>query len=411
MGSGAREHAIAWAIAKDCKDVFILPGNPGVNYLKEQLSNHPQNIYVFNEDINRLKPDLVIIGPETPLCEGIADRLRQLGYPVVGPDKKAANLECSKAFMKNMLKRCNIPTAEFKIFSDLKRAKEFIKSQQPPYVIKTDGLAAGKGVLVTYDQEEALCDLEDKLSGRSFGAAGKTVIIEKAMLGPELSLMVLCDAKRIEPFVTARDYKRVFDKNVGPNTGGMGAYGPIEEINEEKVCEILEKCIEPLIKEFNKQSVEYKGVLYAGLMLTESGPKVVEFNVRMGDPEAQVVTFLAEENLLEVFVEVASGNLNSRLSNKPKFGVNIVLAAEGYPANPIFGAAISGIDKLDKLNEARIFSSGIDIKEGIPVVSGGRVLSVCALGNSLKEARAIAYDLAGRIEFAGRHFRSDIASG
>lgn len=398
-GSGGREHALVDAFVRFGHVVTAFPGNPGIAKVA-RISEVP-----FEE----VEADLYVIGPEAPLVEGIADRLRDKGKLVVGPGRDGAQLEGSKAWMKEILAKAKIPTASFETFTDLNSAVEYLNSYEGPYVIKTDGLAAGKGVLVTSDRDQAIQDVAEKLSGKAFGEAGMTVVIEEAMEGPELSLLVLCDGKKVFPLSPATDFKRIFDGDKGPNTGGMGAFSPVPGVKEQLVDQIISVSITPLIEEFQKEGIDYRGILYAGIMLTQDGPKIVEFNIRFGDPETQVVVPRVKNDLGQILYEVASGNLTTRPEFLPSAFVTVVLAAEGYPIAPRYGAVITGAEDLD-FEDVRVFHAGTKRSDnGELLVGGGRVLNVTASGEDIKTARNTAYQALGSISFEGMQFRKDIA--
>ncbi len=398
-GSGGREHALVAAFVEHGHEVVAFPGNPGIAKLAK-LSQGP-----FEE----IEADLFVVGPEAPLVEGLADLLRGQGKLVVGPGRDGARLEGSKAWMKEVLASANIPTARFRTFSDAESAVEYLGSYEGPYVVKTDGLAAGKGVLVTSRRDEAVRDVVEKLSGEAFGAAGKTVVIEEAMEGPELSLLVLCDGNKGKALSPAQDFKRIYDGDQGPNTGGMGAFSPVPEANQELVDQIMREAIDPLIEEFKRRGIDYRGILYAGLMLTSMGPKVVEFNIRFGDPETQVVVPRVKNDLAQILMEVASGELRTEPEFISEAMVTVVMAAEGYPLSPKMGAVIIGAEDF-KRDGVQIFHAGTKRAEsGALVVSGGRVLNVTAKGRDIEAARRLAYDSLSQIAFDNMQYRKDIA--
>lgn len=397
-GSGGREHALADAFVTHGHQVVAHPGNPGIAEIAE----------IFEGPFEEIEADLFVIGPEVPLVEGIADTLRAEGRLVVGPGRDGARLEGSKAWMKEILASAGIPTASFHAFSDVDRAHKYLDSYDGPYIVKTDGLAAGKGVLVTSSRQEAKVDVADKLSGKTFGSAGKTVVIEEAMDGPELSLLVLCDGKKGVPLSPAMDFKRIYDGDSGPNTGGMGAFSPVPGITSETIDEIMKSSINPLITEFIRRGIDYRGILYAGLMMTSRGPKVIEFNIRFGDPEAQVVVPRIKNDLAQLLFEVANGKLMSEPEFVDESMVTVVLAAEGYPGRPAYGAVIEGAEVAPK--GVCFFHAGTSRDtRGELVVSGGRVLSVSARGEDLRHAREHAYDALKLISFEKMQYRSDIA--
>lgn len=398
-GSGGREHALVAAFVEHGHEVVAHPGNPGIAKIAA-ISAGPY------EDI---EADLFVIGPEAPLVDGLADRLRSHGKLVVGPGREGARLEGSKAWMKEILASAGIPTASFNTFSSVDAAIEHLNAYPGPYVVKTDGLAAGKGVFVTTSREEAIRDVIEKLSGESFGDAGKTVVIEEAMEGPELSLLVLCDGSRAVPLSPAQDFKRIYDGDKGPNTGGMGAYSPVPNVDRTLVERIMKDSIEPLIAEFKRREIDYRGILYAGLMLTEDGPRIVEFNIRFGDPETQAVVPRVSNDLASILLEVASGELQTEPEFFSEAVVTVVLAAEGYPVFPRTGAVISGAEDFQP-EGVQIFHAGTKRADsGELVVGGGRVLNVTARGRDIRHARQLAYDSIERVSFEKMQYRSDIA--
>jgi phosphoribosylamine--glycine ligase len=404
VGSGAREHALAWALSKSA-EVVVTPGNAGIA---------AHGLTCVTTPAIDLEADLFVIGPEQPLVDGLADQLRTQGKTVFGPGAAGAQLEGSKAYMKEFLADAGVPTAAYGDFDDEKSALAFLETMRPPYVIKTDGLAAGKGVLVTNDIDEARRDIKEKLSGASFGDAGRTVVIEEGLLGEECSIHVLCDGTTIVPLVTSQDFKRVGDGDEGANTGGMGAYAPMPSLSDDDVEVIVGLIIKPTLEELRRRGLEFRGVLYAGVMLTESGPKLLEYNVRFGDPEAQVLVPLYGDNLYDVLVKCAEGRLEEDTLNASGAAVTVVLAAEGYPQRPRKGDVISGIGddgQLDPPHGDVIVFHAATLRnlEGRFITRGGRVLAVTGFGPSVAEARRRAYDGAAAISFKGSIRRSDIA--
>ena len=411
VGSGGREHALARALCASGADVVVAPGNPGM-----PATMPSGTISIDARAPEDIEADLVVVGPEVPLVDGLADRLRASGRLVVGPGADGAMVEGSKAYMKELLVAAGVPTARHWTIGDPAEAAAILAELSPPYVIKTDGLAAGKGVLVTDDLDEALADVADKLSGSSFGAAGTTVVIEEGLSGPECSLIALCDGQRAVAFAPAQDFKRIFDDDLGPNTGGMGAYSPMPGLSAAQVDELMDVAVRPTLAALAAAGVDYRGLLYAGLMLTPTGPKVIEFNVRFGDPEAQVVLPRVTGDLVEVLRQAAAGELRAAPTFSEDAAVTVVLAAAGYPAAPVTGAQISGLGPDGQLAEPRpgvtVFHAGTarPDPDGPFVVNGGRVLTVTALGATIAEARATAYEAAEAIEFEGRQLRHDIAA-
>ncbi len=402
VGSGGREHALVNSLAKSAS-VVATPGNPGMDRAQ-----------VTNQVPEEIEADLYVIGPEVPLVEGLGDRLRSQGKVVFGPGSDGAKLEGSKAWMKDILARAKIPTARYQSCGNIQEAVEFLNTLKSPYVIKTDGLAAGKGVLVTESYEEALHDIEAKLSGKSFAGAGKTIVIEEFMDGYELSVMAICDGKSVFPLQAAQDYKRVGNGNQGPNTGGMGAYSPVALVDMKLVDRVVNECIEPLVYQFRQDSIDYGGFVDVGLMITEEGPKIVEFNIRFGDPETQVVLPLLTNDLATILYEAASGSLKTVPTFSVQTCVGVVLASQGYPDGPIrTGDPIIGLDTASQSSGSgvAILHAGTQVSEnGQILTGGGRVLNVTALGADVNEARECAYRALGEITWPGMHFRMDIGN-
>ncbi len=404
IGSGAREHALAWAIAKSAH-VTVTPGNPGIA---------AHGIACVETPATELEADLFVIGPDQEVVDGLADDLRAQGKAVVGPGADGARLEGSKAFMKEFLESAGVPSAAFGVFDDEVRAVAYLRTMKPPYVVKTDGLAAGKGVLVTHDLAEAEGDVREKLSGHVFAGAGRTVVIEEALDGPECSLMVLCDGTHVVTLASSQDFKRVGDANRGANTGGMGAYAPMTSMDAPHLEEFMETIVTPTLRELQRRDIDYRGVLYAGIMLTTQGPKLLEYNARFGDPETQVLVPLYGDGLFQLLHDVATGQLDATPPRAVGAAVTVVLAAHGYPASPRRGDLIEGLGVDGQLAEqvdgVTVFHAGTAINdEGQFVTNGGRVVAVTAVGDTVAQARGRAYDAASLITFAGRVMRTDIA--
>ena len=406
VGSGGREHALALVLARDA-DVVVTPGNPGI------AGRSPEGHRMTSVDTvpEALEADLFVIGPEAPLVDGLADRLRAQGKLVFGPGADGAQLEGSKAFMKELLAEAGVPTARFGVFTEVAPAVEFLRSLEGPWVVKTDGLAAGKGVLVTDSLAEAEADVAAKLSGDSFGSAGRRLVIEEGLTGPECSLLVLCDGIRLAPLAPAQDFKRRDDGDDGPNTGGMGAFSPVPSVDDSLVAALVDEAVAPLVTALRARGIDYRGVLYAGLMLTATGPKVLEFNVRFGDPETQVVLPRFDGNLCALLAEAAAGALSTVPRFTPEPAVCVVLASEGYPEFPRTGDPVVGLDDAGSLPGVTVFYAGTraDPDSGAVVTAGGRVLGVTALGGTLDEARSRAYAGVAAVGWPGMHYRSDIA--
>jgi phosphoribosylamine--glycine ligase len=404
VGAGAREHALAWGVSASA-DVVVTPGNAGIA---------AHGLTCVTTPATQLDADLFVIGPEEPLTRGLADELRAQGKLVVGPGAAGARLEASKAYMKQFLHDAGVPTAEFAIFDDPDRADEYLATQTPPYVIKTDGLAAGKGVLVTRDVAAARADVRDKLSGRAFGDAGTTIVIEEGLDGVECSLLVLCDGERGVALAPAQDFKRVGEGDVGANTGGMGAYAPMRSMSAADVDEVMRSIVAPTLAELRRRRIDFRGVLYAGVMMSPAGPRLLEYNVRFGDPETQVLVPLYRDELFTLLSAVAAGRLDATPVAARTSAVTVVLAAHGYPASPRRGDVITGLGDDGQLATARegvtVFHAGTarDAR-GRFVTDGGRVLAVTAVGDTLRAARERAYCACAQISFDGCVMRRDIA--
>ncbi len=401
VGSGGREHALAYVLGKE-HEVVVAPGSSAIGQYFDLSDKDPLDI----------DADLYVIGPEQPLVDGLADRLREHSKAVFGPSKEGARLEGSKAFLKDVLVAAKVPTAEHRSFSDLSHALAYVESMKPPYVIKTDGLAEGKGVLVTEELSEAKEDIVAKMTGRRFNGAGRTIVIEEGLVGKELSLFALCDGRNAVALPAATDYKRLLEGNEGPNTGGMGAYAPLSWASDSLQEEILDTLVKPTLKELLRRGVQYRGVLYAGVMVTDSGPKIIEFNVRFGDPETQVVLPKVEEDLGDILLECAVGEIDTRPKVSSKSLLTVVLAAPGYPLSTKTGAEIAGVQRASKRDGVKVFFAGTsyDSERDVFVVSGGRVMAVTGEGPTLLEARSRAYSAVSEITFEGMHYRSDIGA-
>jgi phosphoribosylamine--glycine ligase len=401
VGTGGREHALATVLGRTA-DVVVTPGNPGMVSAGVDCTLVPPE---------ELDVDLVVIGPEAPLVDGLADRLRAAGRLVYGPGADGAHLEGSKGWMKEVVAAAGVPTAAHGTFTDVEEALAFLRTMPSPWVVKTDGLAAGKGVLVTGSLIEAEDDVKAKLAGASFGEAGRTVVIEEGMTGPELSVLAVCDGTRAVALAPSQDFKRAHDGDSGPNTGGMGAYSPVPSVPDRLLDDVLDRFIEPTLAELRRRGIDYRGTLYAGLMLTPDGPKLVEYNVRFGDPEAQVVLPQVGTDLTELLAAAAGGDLTSAATPTvlDEAAVLVVLAAEGYPSAPRIGDPIDGLDRVAAMEGVTVFHAAVGELEGRLVTAGGRVIDVVGTGPDLATARARAYDAVSRISWFGMHHRSDIA--
>lgn len=410
VGSGGREHAIAWKVAQSPKltRLYAAPGNPGMAALAECVPLRPEDLGAVASFCRGEGIDLVLIGPEAPLAAGLADDLRAAGFRVFGPSKAAAQIEASKVFAKHFMARHGIPTARYVVFQRYAEAVRFVEAVDYPFVVKASGLAAGKGVILPITKEEALAALEAIMVRREFGAAGGEVVIEERLNGPEVSLMAFCDGRRVVPMLPAQDHKRLLDGNQGPNTGGMGAYAPAPMCPPEMVDEIVETVLRPAVSGLRLEGRPFVGVLYAGLMLTERGPQVLEFNCRFGDPETQAVLPLLEADLLEVALVCAEGRLDEvEIRWRRGAAVCVVLASAGYPAAPETGKPVHGLEALP--GDVLCFHAGTKSVDGQIVTAGGRVLGVAAQAETLGKAVEKVYQAVERVEFEGRQYRRDIA--
>ncbi len=410
IGSGGREHALVWKLAQSSKieKVYGAPGNPGIAQIGECVNISPTDIKGLADFAEKEGIDLTVVGPEAPLVAGIVDEFESRGLKIFGPSKEAAKLEGSKAFSKEMMKKYGVPTADFEVFDNPEKAKEYIKEKGAPIVVKADGLAAGKGVVVAQNIEEALEAIDKIMIEKVFGDAGNRVIVEDCLVGEEASYLVVTDGENFIPLATAQDHKAVFDGDKGPNTGGMGAYSPAPVLSEEMEKEVQEKVIKPILRGMREEGHPFKGILYAGLMITEEGPKVLEFNVRFGDPEAQIILRRLKTDLVDVCQSVIEGKLIDSLEWIPETAICVVLASKGYPGKYEKGKVITGIEEAEKIDNVVVFHAGTAIKDGKLVTNGGRVLNVTALGKDIVEARGNVYKAIEKIHFDGMHYRKDI---
>jgi len=405
VGSGGREHALATVLGRDPSvAVTVAPGNAGI----------PNSAPLDPEMLTPDDVDLVVVGPEAPLVDGLADRLRARGVRVLGPGADGARLEGSKAWMKDLFANAGIPTARHGTFTEVEPAVAFLDTLGDRYVVKTDGLAAGKGVVVTDSRSEAAEAISSYLSGAAFGDAGRRIVVEEGLTGPEVSVFALCDGTRVVPMGVARDHKRIGDGDTGPNTGGMGAFSPVPDVDDALVDIIMDTAIEPTVAALAGRGVNYRGFLFCGLMLTPDGPKVLEYNVRFGDPEAQVVLPRLEGDLADLCATAADGALVGEPQFSSDAAVTVVCAAPGYPEAPTTGTPITGVDAASAMPGVTVFAAGVaaGADPGGLVTAGGRVLAVTAQDESLTAARSLAYAAVGEIHFPGMQYRSDIgASG
>lgn len=411
VGSGGREHAIIWKLAQspDAEKIWCAPGNAGIAELAECVPVKAEDIDGVVDFCVENAIDMAVIGPEVPLSMGITDALNAKGIRVFGPDKSCARLEGSKAFTKSFLMRHNIPTAGYKEYTDAESLRKDIGIFGYPMVIKADGLAAGKGVVLAEDAEAAEIAIKEMMEDKVFGEAGNLVIVEECLTGIEASMLCFVDGKTIVPMESAQDYKRIFDGDLGPNTGGMGSYSPSLIFNDELEQEIREKILDPTINGFIEDGLDFHGVLFIGLMIGEEGPKVIEFNNRFGDPETQSVLMRLDTDLLKIFDACIDGTLDQldiRWSDRR--AVCVVLASGGYPGSYEKGKVITGLEDVD--DDIVVFHAGTALKDGQIVTSGGRVLGVTATGATNDEARAKAFANVEKIHFEGAQFRRDVGS-
>ncbi len=411
LGSGGREHAIAWALNKSpkCSKLYVAPGNGGTAGFAENVSGlNAEDGAAVLEFAKQNEIALVVIGPEAPLVAGVADVLRAAGIPVFGPDAQGAQLEGSKTFCKEFMMRHNLPTAEYLSTDSEEAAHAYIDEKGAPIVVKADGLAAGKGVVVAATPEEAHQAVSECFAG-AFGDAGSTVVVEECLTGPECSMLAFVSAGKAYCMAPSQDHKRAYDGDEGPNTGGMGAYSPVPIVTEDELArmeEVMAQAAAATAEEFDH---DYRGVLYGGFMLTPQGPKLLEYNARFGDPETQVVLPRLESDLVDVMLAVAEGRPQDiDLKWADKWAVTVVLASEGYPKAYEKGKAITGIDAADALADVKVYHAGTAMRDGQLVTSGGRVLNVTAMGDTFQAARELAYEACGLIRFDGKQNRTDI---
>ena len=414
LGSGGREHALAWKLAQSSQVevIYAAPGNPGIALLPKcrNIALDPENLNAVADYAEKNQIDLTVVGPEAPLVAGIADVFAARGLAVFGPSKAAAQLEGSKAFSKELMAKYNIPTAFFKICDNIDEAKAYVKEKGAPIVVKADGLAAGKGVVVAMTEQEALDAIDEMMADHKFGSAGARVVLEEFMEGEEASLLAFTDGKTVVPMIASQDHKRVFDGDKGPNTGGMGTYAPAPVMTDVLRLRATEKILKPVVAAMAKEGMPYKGCLYAGLMIKDGDAKVVEFNCRFGDPETQVVLPLLDGDLAAIMLACASGTLDkAEIGWHDGAAVCVVMASGGYPGSYKKGVEITGLENLAGEKDAVVFHAGTKEADGKIVTSGGRVLGVTAMAGSIKAARDKAYDAAEKIKFSDAFYRKDIA--
>jgi phosphoribosylamine--glycine ligase len=421
IGSGGREHALVWKLAQSphATQMWCAPGNAGI--AQERLAKSGAAVECVNigaEDLPKLlafarekKIELTVVGPDNPLALGIVDLFQKNGLKIWGVNQKAAQFESSKIFSQKFMEKYGIPTAKAGTFSDAGEAKQFAAGFDGKCVVKADGLALGKGVLICTNQAEAEKAVDEIMVSKAFGEAGARVVIQEFLEGMEISLHALCDGKTAKLFPTSQDHKRALDGDRGLNTGGMGTYSPTPFLTDAQLADTANKILEPFMRGCAEEGIDYRGILYPGVMLTKAGPKVLEFNARFGDPETQVYLTRLENDLVELLDASANGTLDKiELKWNPAAAVCVVMASGGYPGNYAKGKIIFGLDTANALPRAKVFHAGTALKDGQIVTNGGRVLGVTALGNDLKAAQAAAYAAVEKIHFDGAHFRRDIAA-
>lgn len=411
IGSGGREHALIWKIAQSRKvdKIFCAPGNGGIKEIAEIVDIKIDNIAALLRFAKDEKIGLTVVGPEIPLVKGIVDEFTKYGLKIFGPRKDLAMLEGSKVFAKEAMKRFGVPTADFGVFDDSLKAKDYLRQRGVPLVVKADGLAAGKGVVVAQSVREAEEAIDSMLVKKIFGKSGERIILEDCLEGEEASILVFSDGKNIAPLVSSQDHKRIFDSDKGPNTGGMGVYSPAPVVSGKIFDEIIDRVFRPIIRGFAGEGKPYKGVLYGGIMITKKGPMTLEFNVRFGDPETQAILPRLKSDLVEVMLACIDGRLREiKLEWDKRACLSIVAASKGYPGPYEKHKEIHGLKDLRALGDVAVFHAGTESKDGKIFTSGGRVLGVTGLGRDIRSAKAVAYAAIDKIKFDGIYYRHDI---
>ncbi len=414
IGGGGREHALAYKIkeSKLCGELFCLPGNAGTFEIAKNENISAEDIEGVVRFAKDKEIDLVVVGPENPLASGLVDELEKAGIKAFGPKKEAAKIEASKSFAKYIFEKYDIATARYRTFDSYDDAKKYVEKEGAPIVVKADGLAAGKGVTVAQSVEEALRALDEIFIDKKFKDAGKRVVIEEFLKGEEASFLVFSDSKNILPMIAAQDHKPVFDNDEGPNTGGMGVYAKAPIVDKQMEEYIIENVMKRAIEGLRKEGIEYKGVLYAGLMIDENrNPYVLEFNCRFGDPETQAILPLMESDIVEIFISSIEGTLsNKSIKWRDAYAVSVVAASGGYPGSYEKGKVIYGLEELKRLEDVYVFHAGTALKQGMVVTNGGRVLNVVGVDKDFKQAQKKAYDAIKLVNFEGMHYRKDIGN-
>ncbi len=412
VGGGGREHALSWKIAQSSRvnKIYCAPGNAGIAAVAENVAIAADDVEGLRQFVNDNDIDLTVIGPEAALAAGLSDALTADGRAVFGPTKAAAAIESSKSYAKELMRKYQIPTAEAEVFTEIAPAIAYIKAKGVPIVVKADGLAAGKGVIIANDEAEAIAAVESMLEGNAFGDAGSRVVIEECLQGEEVSILAFCDGKTIVPMVSAQDHKRAYDGDKGPNTGGMGAYSPAPAYTPQIAAVVEREILQPTLAAMAAEERPYQGVLYAGLMLTDRGPKVLEYNARFGDPETQPVMMRLKTDIIDIIDAILAGQLDQiNIEWYEEAAICVVIAAGGYPGSYRKGDIISGIADAEAV-DAAVFHAGTKLEDGAIVSAGGRVLGVTSMANSISEAIAKAYTAVRKINFADCFSRSDIGA-
>jgi len=413
IGSGGREHTLVWKMTQSPKvsKVYCAPGNAGISNLAQCVNIDADSIEKLINFAQKEKIDLTVVGPELPLSRGIVNEFNKQGLRIFGPSKEAAEIESSKVFSKYLMKKYNIPTANYEVFQNSEKALDYVKKETFPLVIKADGLAAGKGVFIVETLVQAIDALDVLMEEKKFGEAGRQVIIEEFLEGEEVSILAFCDGKTVIPMVSSQDHKKIFDNDQGPNTGGMGAYSPVPFYPDEFEKRVLEEILKPTIKGLRSEGKEYKGVLYAGLILTKEGPKVLEFNARFGDPETQVILPRLKTDLIDILNAVIEDKLHQiNIEWEDNAAVCVVVASGGYPGKYQKGKVISGLERLEKMKNIIAFHAGTKFQDNQVITSGGRVLGITAWDETISKAKERAYKGVKEIYFEDMYYRKDIAA-
>jgi len=412
IGSGGREHALVWKIMQSPKvsQIYCAPGNAGISKLAQCINIDADSIEKLVDFAQEEKIDLTVVGPELALSKGIVNEFNKQGLRIFGPSREAAEIESSKVFSKYLMKKYNIPTANYDVFQNSEKALDYIKKQTFPLVIKADGLAAGKGVFIVENLVQARDALDALMEEKQFGEAGRQVIIEEFLEGEEVSILAFCDGKTVIPMVPSQDHKKIFDNDQGPNTGGMGAYSPVPFYPDELEKRVLEEILKPTVKGLQREGKEYKGVLYAGLILTKEGPKVLEFNARFGDPETQVILPRLKTDLIDILNAVIENTLHQiNIEWEDTAAVCVVVASGGYPGKYQKGKVICGLERLEKMKNIIAFHAGTKFQDNQVITSGGRVLGITAWDETIFKAKEKAYKGVNEIYFEDMYYRKDIA--